>query len=88
MRIDPKALGLAAGAVAVVLFVICVIGVAVAPGVTAAVGGLLLHADLSGIPRFLTWGNFVGGLIGWGLGTALVFSLIAALYNRLGGAGV
>lgn len=86
MKLDPKAFGLAAGAVAAVLFILCVIGVATVPGFTTAVGGLLLHVDLSGITRSLSWGNFIGGLIGWGVGSALVCWLVAALYNRFGGA--
>ena len=84
MRLDSKALGIAAGIVAVALFVICWIAVALVPDFTAAVGSFLFHADLSGFTRSLSWANFIGGLIGWGVGTAIVFSLIAALYNRLG----
>lgn len=83
MRLDPKAFGLAAGIVAVVLFVICGVGIALAPDFTTAMGGFLLHADLSSFSRSLTWGNFIGGLLGWGVGTVLVFSLVAVLYNWL-----
>lgn len=86
MRLDPKALGLAAGAMAVALFVICAVGVALAPEFTSATAGVLLHADLSAFIRTLNWGNFFGGLLGWGVGTAVVFSLLAGLYNRLGSA--
>ena len=85
MRLDPKAFGLAAGIAAVVLFVICALAVALAPDATTALAGFLIHADLSVFTRTLTWGSFVGGLLGWGLGTALVFSFVAALYNRLVG---
>jgi hypothetical protein len=84
MRLDWKAFGLAAGIAAMVLFVICWIAVALVPGFTVAVGSFLFHTDLSGFTRSLSWANFIGGLIGWGVGTALVFSLIAELYNRLG----
>jgi hypothetical protein len=84
MRLDPKAFALAGGIVAAVLFVVCAFAVAIAPEATTAVGGFLLHADLESFTRSLTWGNFVGGLLGWGLGTAMVFALVAALYNRLG----
>jgi hypothetical protein len=83
MRLDPKAFGLAAGLAAVVLFVICAIAVALAPDATMAMGEVLAHADLSVFTRMLTRGNFIGGLIGWGVGTALVFWFTAALYNRL-----
>jgi hypothetical protein len=83
LGLDSKAFGLAAGIVAVVLFVVCAIAVALAPGATAALGEFLLHADLSGFTRTLTWGNFLGGTLGWGAGTTVVFTLVAALYNRL-----
>ena len=86
MRLDPKALGLAAGAAVVVLFVVCAIAVVVAPDFTTALGEFLFHADLRSFTRSLTWGNLIGGLLGWGAGTAIVFSLVAVLYNRLGGA--
>ena len=44
----------------------------------------LPHAlDLSGMSRTLTIGSFVGGLVLWTLGTALVFGSVAAIYNRL-----
>ena len=83
MRLDSRAFGLAAGIVAVVLFITCWVAVALVPGFTAAVGSFLFHADLSGFTRSLSWPTFIGGLIGWGVGTAVVFWLIARLYNRL-----
>lgn len=84
MRLDPKAFGLAAGIVAVALFIACAIAVALAPEATTALAGFLIHADLSSFIRTLTWGTFFGGLLGWGVGTALVFAMVAVLYNRLG----
>jgi hypothetical protein len=86
VRLDPKALGWAAGIAAMALFLVCALAVALAPESTAAVGGFLLHADLEGLVRTPTWTSFVGGLIGWGAFAALVFSLVAILYNRFGGA--
>jgi hypothetical protein len=86
MRLDPRAFGFAAGIVAVILFAVCAFAVAIAPEFTTVVGGYLLHADLSSFTRSLTWGNFIGGLLGWGIGTAIVFALVATLYNRLGAA--
>jgi hypothetical protein len=65
---------------------VCALAVALAPDATTALAGFLIHADLAAFTRTLTWGNFVGGLLGWGLGTALVFSLVAVLYNKLVGA--
>lgn len=83
MRLDARAFGVAAGATAAVLFTVCALAVAIAPGATTAFAGYLIHMDLSGMSRSLTLGNFVGGLICWAVGTALTFWLVAAIYNRL-----
>jgi membrane protein YqaA with SNARE-associated domain len=83
MRLDARAFGLAAGTTAAALFIVCAAAVAIAPGPTTAFAGYLIHTDLSGLSRSLTFGNFVGGLVGWALGTALTFWLVAAIYNRL-----
>lgn len=84
MRIDPRALGLAAGTVAAGLFVVCAAAVAVAPDWTTALAGRLVHLDLSGLARTLSWSSFFSGLICWTLGTGLVFAALGALYNRFG----
>lgn len=83
MRLDTRAFALAAGAVAAVLFTLCALAIAIAPGATMAFFGYMMHLDLSGLPPTLTLANFVGGLICWTVGTALVFWLAAAIYNRL-----
>jgi membrane protein YqaA with SNARE-associated domain len=87
MRLDARAFGIAAGATAAVLFILCALAVAIAPGPTTAFAGYLIHTDLSGLSRSLTLANFVGGLVCWALGTALTFWLVAAIYNRLIRAG-
>ena len=83
MRLDTRAFGLAAGAAAAILFLVCALAVAVAPDATTAFAGDLIHADLSGIARNLTLTTFVIGLVAWPVGTALSFWFVAALYNRL-----
>jgi hypothetical protein len=85
VRIDPRAFALAAGATAAILYTICAVGVFLAPEATTAVLGLLTHTDLSGIARPLTFISFVVGLVGWTLGTAVTFGIVATLYNRLAG---
>ena len=87
MRLDTRAFAIAAGATAAVLFTICALAVAIAPGPTTAMFSYLVHMDLSALPRTLTFGSFVGGLICWTLGTALTFGLVATIYNRLIGVG-
>ena len=60
MKLDARAFGLAAGMTAAALFVLCALAVAIAPGATTAFAGYLIHTDLSGLSRSLTFGTFVG----------------------------
>ena len=83
MRLDPRAFGLSAGLVAAALFILCALGVWLAPAATTAMFGILIHADLGGIARTLTPGSFVAGLICWTVGTGITFAAMAGLYNRL-----
>ncbi len=82
MRLDARAFGIAAGLTAGLLFVICAIAVTIAPGSTTSVASALTHMDLSGMTRSITWVSFIGGLLGWTLGTGLTFALAGWLYNR------
>lgn len=86
MRLDTKAFAIAAGTTAAVLFTLCALAVAIAPGPSMAFFGYLAHMDLSALPLTLTFASFIVGLIGWTVGTALTFGLAAAIYNRLVGA--
>jgi hypothetical protein len=85
MRLDARAFGLAAGVTAGLLFIFCAIAVALAPGSTTAFAGYLIHVDLTGIARTLTFGSFVGGLVAWTIGTTVTFWVSALIYNRLAG---
>ena len=82
MRLEMRAFALAGGLMAAVLFTVCAAAVAIAPESTTAFAGTLIHADLSGIVRTLTWGSFTLGLVVWTGGTAIVFGLVAAMHNR------
>jgi hypothetical protein len=86
MRLDARAFGIAAGATAAVLFTVCSLAVAVAPSPTTGLFSYLVHMDLSSLPRTLTIGSFIGGLVLWTVGTALAFGFAAAVYNQLTGA--
>jgi len=83
MRLDIRAFACAGGLAAALLFIVCSAGVALAPQATSAFAGDLIHADLTGLVRTLTWGSFALGLVVWTAGTALTFAVIAATYNRL-----
>ena len=88
MRIDSRAFGLAAGMVSGALFTLCAVAVAIAPVWTTSVAGFLLHVDLSGVARTLTWGSFFGGLLCWSILVGLVFASLGGLYNRFLGRAV
>jgi hypothetical protein len=82
MRLDSRAFGLAAGAIAAALFTLCALAVAIAPTWTTAVASTLIHLDLTGIARTITWGSYFAGLVCWSIGTGLVFAAVGGLYNR------
>ena len=82
MSLDSRAFGLAAGAMAAVMFTICALVVAVFPGAAVGFFGYILHLDLTGLARPVTTGNFVGGLLSWAIGVGIVFAVAAGFYNR------
>ena len=85
MELDARALGLAAGTVASVLFTLCALAVAVAPAATTAFATSLIHLDLTGLARSITWVNYFSGLFCWSIGAGLVFAAVGGLYNRSAG---
>ncbi len=83
MRLDTRAFALAVGVATAAVFTICAFFVAVAPGSTAAFFSYLLHVDLTGLARPISWGSFFTGLLGTGFVSALFAAAVAWLYNRL-----
>lgn len=83
MRLDTRAFALAVGAATSIVFTICAFFVAVAPGSTAAFFSYLLHVDLTGLARPISWGSFFAGLLGTGFVSALFAAAVAGPYNRL-----
>lgn len=82
MRLDIRCFALAAGVTAALAFTLCALAVAIAPATTADLVSFVAHYDLPERVRVLTTGNFVGGLLAWGLGTAAFTALLAWLYNQ------
>ena len=85
MRLDIKALAIAAGVAAAVVSAACALIVAVAPEFATSLFSNVVHLDLTPLARKVTLGNAVGGLVFWGLGTGVVFAFAAWLYNRAAG---
>jgi hypothetical protein len=83
MKINIWPFSFSVGVVTALVFAICAFFVAVAPDATGAVFSYLLHIDLTGLVRPISWGGFVAGLVTVGVGTALCASVVAWLYNRM-----
>lgn len=87
MRLDTRALTVAAGGAAAIGFAICALFVAIAPGATSVFFGNVLHLDLAAIARPLTWGSFAGGLVAVASGAAIFVAFVGSTYNRLARGG-
>lgn len=83
MKLDSRAFALAVGVVTAAVFTICAFFVAIAPEATRAFFSYLFHIDLTGMASTISWGSFFAGLLGTGLGMAVLAGAVAWLYNRL-----
>ena len=81
MKLNVWAFGLAVGIVVAAAFTICAFFVAVAPEATGEFIGYLLHINLSGLSRSITWASYFAGVLGIGIWTALWAAALAKLYN-------
>ena len=82
MKLNVWALARAVGIVTAVVFAICAFLVAVAPEATAALLSYLLHVDLTGLVRPITWASFFAGLLALSIGASVLAAVMAWLYNR------
>jgi len=62
-------------------FTICAFFFAVAPEATAAFIGYLLHINLSGLARSITWASYFAGVLSVGIWAGLWAAVAAKLYN-------
>ena len=81
MQLNVRAFGLAVGIVVAAAFTICSFFVAVAPEATAGFIGYMLHVDLAGLTRAISWTSYFAGVVGIGIWTALWAAAIAKIYN-------
>ena len=82
-ELDPWAFGLSAMIVTAVLFTLCALAVALAPGFTSAAFGYMLHIDFTGISRPVTWCGYFGGVMCLSATVGFAFAAAGALYNRM-----
>lgn len=81
MKLNVWAFGIAVGTAIAAAFTICAFLVAVAPEATAAFIGYLLHINLFGLTRPITWASYFAGVIAVGIWTALWAAATAKIYN-------
>ncbi|MDP2604542.1 MAG: DUF5676 family membrane protein [Deltaproteobacteria bacterium] len=83
MKLEISSFGLAAGIVVAIAFTLCPAFVAVAPEATAEFIGYLLHINIAGLTRPISWVSYFAGVLGLGIWTGLWAAVAAKLYNLL-----
>ncbi|GEM_PF-2312445 len=83
MKLNVKAIAIAQGAVAGILFVLCRLVFTLAPGGTIAAMKYLFHTEWSSVAVTMTWGGIFLGLVLFVVFAALVGVAWASIYNRL-----
>lgn len=83
MRLSARSLGLAGAATAAIVFSICSLFVALIPRGTSQAFSYVLHLDLTGLARAITWGSYCVGVVTISAGVGLMMALVARLYNQL-----
>lgn len=83
MKLNVKAIAIAHGAVAGILFVLCRLVFTLAPAGTIAAMKYLFHTDWSSVAVPMTWGGFALGLLLFAVFAALVGATWASIYNWL-----
>lgn len=81
MKLDVRAISLASGTIASILFTLCAAFVVLFPGATVWATRELFHVAITAAPT-ITWAGFVTGLAFWFVATALTAWALAALYSR------
>jgi hypothetical protein len=81
MKLNVWGFGLAVGAVVAAAFTICAFFVATAPQATTEFIGYLLHINLTGLSRPISWPSYIAGVLSVGLWTGLWAVAAAKLYN-------
>jgi hypothetical protein len=83
MKLNTGALFWAVAIVSAASYIVCAAFVAVAPGATSQFFSWVMHIDLTGLSRNITWASFFGGIICFSLGLGVLAWASAWAYNRL-----
>jgi hypothetical protein len=83
VKLKASSLGLAVGIGSAILWVICSLVVAVAPGSAGSLTAQLFHVASGNAQVGVTWSGFLVGLCFWSIAAGIFAWLCAALYNRM-----
>ena len=83
MKLNVKAIAIAHGAVAGILFVLCRLVFTLTPDGSLAAMKYLFHTDWSSVAAPVTWGGFFFGLVVLMLVAAVLSAASASIYNGL-----
>ncbi len=83
MKLNIRAFTGATAIVTAVLFTLCALLIALAPGAAYAAFSFLFHVDLTNLAYPMGWSGYLGGLVIWVPGMGLVAAAGAWLYNLL-----
>jgi hypothetical protein len=81
MKLEAPAFGLAVAIVVTASFTVCSFFVAVAPEATAEWIGYLLHINLTGLSRSISWASYLAGVVALAVWTGLWAAAAAKIYN-------
>ena len=81
MKLKVSAFGLAVAIVVTASFTVCSFFVAVAPEATAEWIGYLLHINLTGLSRSISWASYLAGVVALAVWTGLWAAAAAKIYN-------
>ena len=83
MKLNVGGFSIAVSTAIAAAFSVCAFFVAVAPESTAALLGYLLHINLTGLARAVSWPSYLAGVLAIGLWSGLWAAVAAKLYNCL-----
>lgn len=82
LRLSTRSLFLATVINTGIAYLICVLFLTVAPQATMTFFSYVLHANLTGIIRSITWVSFIVSLLVCSVSTGLYAALVARSYNK------
>ena len=82
MAANVRALTITGAVMAAVTYVTCAAFVALAPELATRIGSDIVHINLSGVGRSVTWGGALTGIVFFTVFVALVCAASGWLYNR------